>query len=116
MHARRHLSGELDCPAPFLPLQLQYNSLCIIKYRYSAAVYLYIYIYIYILKNRKKTLLSLQAFFFTCEIATTMVAIFYICWLSPRLIHENESSGSQQLTGKCFHMVRIVTKNNLFWN
>ena len=30
-----HLSGELDCPAPFLLLQLQCNSLCIKKYVFS---------------------------------------------------------------------------------
>lgn len=59
-----HLSGELDCPAPFLLLQLQCNSLCIKKYEYSATVVLY-----------KRSLLEQNhlTFFFTCEITTTTV-------------------------------------------
>ena len=40
---------------------------------------------------------------------------FEICWLRLALIYESESSrNSKPLTGKCFRMVRIVTKNNFF--
>ena len=44
-------------------------------------------------------------FFFTCEITAAMVAIFFNVLIPPRfyaLIHESESSGSQQEYRKMF--------------
>ena len=56
-------------------------------------------------------------FFFTCEITAAMVAIFLMCWFRLAFTHWSMKASLPEVnrsTGKCFHMVRIVTKNRFF--
>ena len=89
-----HLSGGLDCLAPFSPFQFKqflYKDLCIQQLRYSN-----------VLCSNRSILL-----FFTCEITTAMVAILFLFnLLTPplfdALFYESESSGSQPIHRKMF--------------
>ena len=95
----------MDCPVPFLPLQLQFNSLCIISIDIQP-----LWFYIYVFCSNRTILL-----FFHVRNCNDDGRHFFKFVDSASLWFMKASLPEvKQLTGKCFRIVRIVTKNNLF--